>query len=355
MKVCIVGDGLVSLTIAKALVNQGIYVDVFSNQKINKIDRSRTIGISKANIDFFNENILNIKELLWDINKIEIYSENLKNEKILNFQHNNKKLFSIIKNFELYEHLILALKKNTLFKQKKNSKKILTKNYRLILNCDIDSFFTKKFFSKKLNKNYHSYAHITIIEHEKILNNDTATQTFTKKGPLAFLPISDTKTSVVYSARGLKKIDLEYLLKKYNFKYSIIKINQISSVKLKSVNLRNYYFENILAFGDLLHKLHPLAGQGFNMSIRDIKLLMDLIKFKLNHGLELDKSICVDFENKIKHKNHIFSSSIDFIYEFFNLESRTNNSILSNSVKALGNNRYVNKFFTKIADSGMEI
>ena len=115
MKVCIVGDGLVSLTIAKALVNQGIYVDVFSNQKINKIDRSRTIGISKANIDFFNENILNIKELLWDINKIEIYSENLRNDKILNFQHNNKKLFSIIKNFELYEHLILALKKNTLF------------------------------------------------------------------------------------------------------------------------------------------------------------------------------------------------------------------------------------------------
>ena len=242
MKVCIVGDGLVSLTIAKALVNQGIYVDVFSNQKINKIDRSRTIGISKANIDFFNENILNIKKLLWDINKIEIYSENLKNEKILNFQHNNKKLFSIIKNFELYEHLILALKKNTFFKQKKNSKKILTKNYRLILNCDIDSFFTKKFFFKKLNKNYHSYAHTTIIDHEKILNNTTATQTFTKKGPLAFLPISGTETSVVYSARGLKKIDLEYLLKKYNFKYSIIKINQISSLKLKSVKLRNYYF-----------------------------------------------------------------------------------------------------------------
>ena len=42
MNVCIVGDGLVSLTLAKALVSQGIYVDIFSDQKVNKIDKSRT-------------------------------------------------------------------------------------------------------------------------------------------------------------------------------------------------------------------------------------------------------------------------------------------------------------------------
>ena len=82
---------------------------------------------------------------------------------------------------------------------------------------------------------------------------------------------------------------------------------------------------------------------------------MDLIKIKLDHGLELDNSICVDFEKKIKHKNYLFSNGIDFVYEFFNLESRINNSILSNSVKFLGNNKYVNKFFTKIADRGIEI
>ena len=48
MNVCIVGDGLVSLTLAKALVNQGIYVDIFSNQKINKIDKTRTIAIGDS-------------------------------------------------------------------------------------------------------------------------------------------------------------------------------------------------------------------------------------------------------------------------------------------------------------------
>ena len=45
----------------------------------------------------------------------------------------------------------------------------------------------------------------------------------------------------------------------------------------------------------MLHKLHPLAGQGFNMTIRDIKLLTELIKLKLDNGLEIDSSICIDF------------------------------------------------------------
>ena len=47
MNVAIIGNGLVSLTLAKVLVNQGIYVDFFSNFKEKKINKSRTIGISK--------------------------------------------------------------------------------------------------------------------------------------------------------------------------------------------------------------------------------------------------------------------------------------------------------------------
>ena len=102
MKVCILGDGLTGLALAKALVNKGISTDVFlSNNK--KKDKSRTIGISKSNIEFFNKNILNIEKLLWDINKIEIFSENFNNEKILNFQNNDQRLFSVIRNYELID------------------------------------------------------------------------------------------------------------------------------------------------------------------------------------------------------------------------------------------------------------
>ena len=110
MNVCIFGSGLVSIALAKALVNQGIYVDFISDQKSYKMNKSRTIGISNTNIDFFNKYILNINNLLWNIDKIEIYSDNLKDEKILNFQNYDKNLFSIIKNDDLYNKLNKQLK-----------------------------------------------------------------------------------------------------------------------------------------------------------------------------------------------------------------------------------------------------
>ena len=164
---------------------------------------------------------------------------------------------------------------------------------------------------RKFEKDYKSYAYTTIIEHKKILNNNVATQTFTKKGPIAFLPISKKETSVVYSIKGDRKIEIAELIRNFNIRYKIVKINKINCFKLQSSNLRSYHHKNILAFGDLLHRIHPLAGQGFNMSIRDIKSLIKIIDFKISLGLNLDSSICEEFENKSKHKNYIFSSGID--------------------------------------------
>ena len=77
MKVCILGAGLSSLTLAKAMVNKKIYVDVISTQKTKNIDQTRTLGISKSNVDFFNSNIIDIENISWNLKKIEIYSDNL--------------------------------------------------------------------------------------------------------------------------------------------------------------------------------------------------------------------------------------------------------------------------------------
>jgi len=118
MKVCILGNGLSSLTLAKALVNQNIYVELITQKKNLKIGQSRTLGISKSNIDFFKKNIINIEKLLWKLKRIEIYTDNLKNEKLLNFENNNEQIFSIIKNHELYKVLEKDLSKNKYFTKK---------------------------------------------------------------------------------------------------------------------------------------------------------------------------------------------------------------------------------------------
>ena len=356
MRVCILGDGLSALTLAKALINQNIFVDMLVKKKINNINQTRTLGISKYNLDFFNKNIINIEKLIWKINSIEIFTDNLKDEKLLNFKNGNSQLFSIIRNSELFKILEKNLLKNKYFKKVITNHDNISfiKDYELVINCDYDHKITKKYFSKKIIKKHNSLAHTTIIEHEKI-HNDTAVQIFTKLGPLAFLPITNNQTSVVYSVQSLNKKNnnIEELINNYNFKYKINKIKKIEKFELQSLNLRSYYHNNILAFGDLLHRIHPLAGQGFNMTIRDIIEITEIIKKKLEFGLPLDKSICIEFENNIRHKNLIFSNGIDLIHEFFNIERKLKNDILSKSVKFLGKNSSINKIFIQIADRGI--
>ncbi len=358
MKVNILGDGLVSLALAKMLVNEGIYVDLIYKNKIKNINSIRTIGITKTNVDFFNKKILNISKLSWEINKIEISSEKSKKKSLLKFD-NKKELFSIIKNHKLYDLLDKDLKKNRFFKKKKlSSSKFLIDNKQILINCDSNSDLTKKFFHKNLIKKYKSNAHVTIIKHRKIKKNNTAYQVFTEFGPIAFLPISEFETSIVYSVKkifNLNKNDIINLVKKYNPKYFITNFEKVENFELIFSNLRSYSYKNMLAFGDLLHKVHPLAGQGFNMSLRDINQLNKIVVSRIDLGLEVDSSICSEFEKKLKHKNFLFSSGIDLIYEFFNFESKIKNDQLGKIIEYFGKKKSLNNFLTAIADEGILI
>ncbi len=354
MKICIIGDGLVSLTLANVLIKKKLFVDICKSKKKNLYDKSRTLGISQSNTDYFNNEIINIEKILWKIQNIKIFTEKDSKKELLKFENKNKEIFSIIRNYQLQKLLLIKLKKSKFTKFIKNLD-IDNKKYKLVINTDPNHLYTKKFFSKKIEKNYNSYAYTTTIIHKKIKNN-TAFQNFTKNGPLAFLPISDTETSLVYSLKSTNKknaFEMNNLIKKYNPIYPIKKINNWNNFQLRSASLRNYYRANILAFGDLIHKIHPLAGQGFNMSLRDIKLLSELIDEKVSLGLDLDSSICQEFQNKSQDKNFIFSSGIDWVYELFNLESKISSNLIFKSINLIGNNKVVNTFLKKFADTGI--
>ena len=356
MRLCILGDGLSSFALAKALVNQKIYVEVFSPNKQLLINKTRTLGISESNVNFFNQKIINIEKIIWKLNKIEIFTDNLRKEKIIKFENKNKYLFSIVKNHELIDLLKKKLEKNKYFRLIHLKNNFSYKKYDLVINTDQNNYLTKKFFSKKVIKKYNSFAYTAVVKHEKIINN-IATQIFTKRGPIAFLPVSDKETSIVYSVHNLKnnKINIKKLIEENNIKYKIKNIGQIEKFELKSLTLRSYYHENILAFGDLLHKVHPLAGQGFNMTIRDIIIFIKIIQNKISLGLPLDKSVNIEFEKKSRHKNFVFSNGVDLIHEIFNLERKTKSNIISKSIQIIGKNPSINKFFTEIADKGIII
>ncbi|MDA9615900.1 FAD-dependent monooxygenase [Candidatus Pelagibacter sp.] len=363
MNICIIGDSLTSLSLAKNLINKKINVYLYHKNKIKNLSSSRTIGISKNNLEFFRKEIQKIsKKMFWEIKKIEIYSEKLKKENLLNFENSKDNLFYMVKNDRLYLSLINEISKNKYF-----IKKLIKKNsfytdiqkdnkYDLIINCESGNFLSNKFFTNKIDKKYDNIAYTTILKHKKIANN-IAIQIFTKNGPIAFLPISNSETSVVCSldTRNEKynNEDVLKLIKINNPKYKIEKINKLDSFKLSSSNLRNYYHHNILAFGDLLHRIHPLAGQGFNMTIRDIKVLAEIIQNKIDLGMQLDSSILFNFEKETRNKNFLFSNSIDFIYEAFNFDKKIKSKTFSNILKTIGKNKTLTNNFIKLADKGL--
>ena len=363
MNICIIGDGLTGLSLAKNLINKKINVHFYHKNKIEYLSSSRTIGISKDNLEFFKKEILNIsKNFFWKIKKIEIFSEKLEKENLLRFENDHDELFYMVKNDNLYKSLIKKISTNKFFKKsliKKNSfyTDLLKKNkFDLIINCDSNNFLTKKFFIKKIDKNYDNLAYTTILKHEKIKNN-IATQIFTKSGPIAFLPISNSETSIVCSLdiKNKKFNDSEVLelINKNNPKYQMKRTLKLSCFKLSSSNLRNYHHENILAFGDLIHRIHPLAGQGFNMTIRDIKVLSGIIQNKIDLGIQLDSSILYEFEKATKTKNFLFSNSVDFIYEVFNFDKKIRSNSFNEILRIVGKNKNLSRYLIKIADRGL--
>ena len=222
------------------------------------------------------------------------------------------------------------------------------RNYNLIINSEHNNLITKKFFYKKIGKNYNSFAHTAIINHKKI-ENKIATQIFTNNGPLAFLPLSNSQTSIVFSNNSNKSINKKTLLEiinQYDHKYIINNISNVESFGIKFSLLRNYVYKNILSFGDLIHKVHPLAGQGFNMTIRDIKSLSLILDENIKLGIEDGETIAQKFQEKNKHLNFMYGFGIDSINSFFKLDNKLKNNLSEPLFKILKGNKFLNNYAT---------
>ena len=225
-------------------------------------------------------------------------------------------------------------------------KQLKKKNYNLIINSEHNNIITKKFFYKKIEKDYKSLAHTAIINHKKI-ENKIAVQIFTSNGPLAFLPLSDTQTSIVFSNTSNKLINKKRLLEiinKYNHKYFINKISNVETFSIKFSHLRNYVYKNILSFGDLIHKVHPLAGQGFNMTLRDIKSLSLILDENIKLGIDDGEMIAQKFQENKKHFNFIYGVGIDSINSFFKLDNKLKNNLSEPIFKILKGNKFLNSY-----------
>ncbi|NOQ70304.1 MAG: 2-octaprenyl-6-methoxyphenyl hydroxylase [Gammaproteobacteria bacterium] len=135
-------------------------------------------------------------------------------------------------------------------------------------------------------KSYHQVALITNVTPGKKHNN-VAYERFTDTGPLAFLPMQKNRCSVVWTLTP-EQADYLYALDEVDF---LLQLQQRFGYRLgqfKKVGTRQLYplflqsasrmvQGRVALIGNAAHSVHPVAGQGFNLALRDIAMLSELI------------------------------------------------------------------------------
>lgn len=133
---------------------------------------------------------------------------------------------------------------------------------------------------------FHQNAVVATVATEKG-HLETAWQHFLPAGPLAFLPVSSTRCSIVWSttaehAAGLIEMDdagfCQALTQASQQRLGeITETSARAAYPLVSKHAATYIGNRLALVGDAAHQIHPLAGQGVNLGFRDAALLIEVI------------------------------------------------------------------------------
>ena len=234
--------------------------------------------------------------------------------------------------------------------------------YNLIIICTgSNSSLVKNLFNDQIIENSYKETSITTILHHDPLKNDTVRQIFLDNAILALLPISNTKTSIVWSVKEniIKKNHL-LVKKKIKFYTKNFLQNSTFATNIEYKNLKffirnEYYKDRTLLFGDALHVVHPFVGQGFNMTLRDLVCLEKILRKKINLGLDIGSSdILSEFSKETKPRNFAFSVSVDLLKNSFSIRNKYFKKIRNNILKTLNRNNFIKDIFFNIADKGFK-
>ena len=99
--------------------------------------------------------------------------------------------------------------------------------------------------------------------------------------------------------------------------------------------------------------MHPIAGQGFNLVLRDIKKLNDLTHKILKLGLLLKDSLLLkDFYNSRKPENNLFGIGISLTNLFFK-DNKYFFSLKKVILNNINNFEFIKKISQSVADKGI--
>ena len=115
----------------------------------------------------------------------------------------------------------------------------------------------------------------------------TAFERFTGDGPMALLPMGEDRYALVWSVQQTQvaavlamddAVFLQAVAAGFNARFGrFIKAGKRQAYPLSLVRAQSQLHERVVIVGNAAHSLHPIAGQGFNLSLRDVALLADCL------------------------------------------------------------------------------
>jgi len=383
--IVIFGSGLSAKTMALVARNAGLSFKIITDKNFaNKInDDTRSLALSVASKKMLQVLGVNIKAEA--VKKMIVFEGGLGDEKIKSRLTFDKELvdedIAFIAEHSLIEKSLdkaLKLKDDELVKEEKikiqkdkDNTRITFKNKKS-LSCKVVIFteILNSEFQKMYNVNYNffEYGQTAIsatLRHSKN-HKGYAFQFFQKNGPLALLPMNnkrgnnysslvwtektDNIPSLLSSKKSLEE-SLNNLCSDYLGKISISK--GPSSFILKKLTGIKSVSNNAIFVGDAIRAMHPMAGQAWNQSLRDIAYIADAFAESQKLGLDLFQCPSITlFDKKRKIETEALVNSIGFLNSIYQADTSIAKGLRRNIMKLADNFRPLKLFLLNEASGG---
>ncbi len=125
-------------------------------------------------------------------------------------------------------------------------------------------------------------------------HKNVAYERFTRSGPLALLPLQNNNCALVWTVASDKTEEvmaldeqtfLSSLQQQFGWRLGqFMQIGQRHSYPLQLSRIEEHTRQRVVIIGNAAHTLHPIAGQGFNLGLRDVASLSEVIIDSLKAG-----------------------------------------------------------------------